>query len=91
MKKDVLSTPKPEEDIVDFVIDNRSKKKTIDLPQRTETHSVSPTKSTPSMSHAPGKLKLRWLQASKQQQDQLESSTTTPAPVSEPSARPHVL
>lgn len=57
---------KIEEDTVDFVIESRSCKKGIDLPDRSESYHGSPTKvHSASVASAPGKLKMRWLQASK--------------------------
>lgn len=57
-----------EQDIVDFVIDTPTPKSGISLPSRSETQS-SPTK--PTTPSAPGKLKLRWLQASKQENEDM--------------------
>lgn len=58
---------KADEETVDFVIENRSSKKSIDLPDRSETQ-ISPVKAQPA-ALAPGKLKMRWLQASKWQEE----------------------
>ena len=63
---------------MDFVIENRSPRKSIDLPDRSDMSHTSPSKTPPMCSSAgtgaPGKLKMRWLQASKQQQENIEPS-----------------
>lgn len=68
-----------QEELVDFVIESRSPRKSIDLPDRSEGSHTSPSKTPPmsasSGSCAPGKLKMRWLQASKQQQENIEPTT----------------
>ena len=74
--KKLESANKVDEEVVDFVIDNRSTKKTIDLPDRSEGHPSSPTKGQPAAASAPGKLKMRWLQASKWQEETVDSTVT---------------
>lgn len=67
MSESVAQAPK-EEEVVDFVIESRSPRKSIDLPDRSEVTYTSPSKTPPTSSTcAPGKLKMRWLQ--KQQQE----------------------
>lgn len=63
------------EETVDFVIENRSSRKSIDLPERSDVQ-TSPVKSSLNASaSAPGKLKMRWLQAT-WQEESAESNNT---------------